>query len=207
VKLAYLPSLGQVRLRLTGRHEDAAFLENYLTERAADFQKRVQEHVFGTEKETLETVVGDILRQKGHTLGLAESCTGGYLAHLFTANAGSSDFFTGSIVAYSNIVKQNVLGVSSETLDSFGAVSEECVREMAAGARRVLGVDYAISVSGIAGPGGGTPEKPVGTIWFAIASKEKTVAFPLKFGRDRLKNIQLTTVFVLNTFRKFLIAE
>jgi nicotinamide-nucleotide amidase len=204
VKLAYLPALSQVRLRLTGQHEDAAFLARFLDEKVAELRPLIAEHIFGYEKDSLESVIGDLLRAKGATLGTAESCTGGYLAHLITSVAGSSAYFNGSIVAYSNALKTKHLQVSENLIATEGAVSEAVVCAMAAGARTALDVDYAVAVSGIAGPDGGTPEKPVGTIWFAIATPEGVIAEKLKFGRDRQKNIQLTAVYVFNALRKVL---
>ncbi len=205
VKLAYLPALSQVRLRLTGIHKDEGFLNTFLDSKVDELKLLLGNHIFGYEKDSLEVVVGRLLRESGKTLGTAESCTGGYIAHLITSVAGSSAYFEGSIVSYSNNVKETILGVQPETLREHGAVSEQTVREMAQNALKVLQVDYALSVSGIAGPDGGTPEKPVGTVWYALASKDgRVVAEKLKFGRDRQKNIHLTSVYILNNLRKFI---
>jgi len=207
LKLAYLPSLGEVRLRLTARGEDGAALRKLLDREAGKIRQLLPDIVFGEGDEKLEEVVGKILREKQLRVVTAESCTGGYLAHRITAVAGASDYFQGSIIAYSNELKARLLGVREDTLGRFGAVSEETVREMAEGALRMLGGDLAVAVSGIAGPGGGTPEKPVGTIWVAVASRDKTLARQLRFGKDRLKNIHLTAVYSLNLLRKFLLGE
>jgi nicotinamide-nucleotide amidase len=201
-KLAYLPALSQVRLRLTAQHTDEAFLNDFLDKKQAEMVALVAPHVFGYEKQRLQSVVGDLLKAQNQTLATAESCTGGYIAHLITSIEGSSAYFQGSVVAYDNAVKTNILGVPTSVLETEGAVSEACVRAMAEGAKRLFKVDFAVSVSGIAGPSGGSEEKPVGTIWFAIATPNGTIAEKLKFGRDRSKNIELTSVYVLNALRK-----
>lgn len=205
--LAYLPGLGQVRLRLTARHDDEAFLQNQLDEKTAELARLLPDVVFGKEKESLEEVVGQILLAQNRTIGTAESCTGGYVAHLLTSVAGASRYFPGSLVAYSYEMKQHLLGVKPETLAETGAVSEETVREMALGALDFLSVDVAVAISGIAGPGGGTEEKPVGLVWLAIADRERVFVQKLKFGRDRQKNIQLTGTYSLHFLRKFLLGE
>lgn len=202
IKLAYLPALSQVRLRLSGTHENEAFLNEMLDAKKVEMVALIAPHVFGYEKQSLESVIGDLLKAKRQTLATAESCTGGYIAHLITRIAGSSAYFRGGIVAYENAVKTQVLGVPTSILETDGAVSEACVRAMAEGAKRLLGVDFAVSVSGIAGPDGGSDEKPVGTIWFAIATPNGTSAEKLKFGRDRMKNIELTSVYVLTALLK-----
>jgi nicotinamide-nucleotide amidase len=212
IRLAYLPSLGQVRLRLSGRWPEATIppdaadrLKTEVEAYAEKLRQLLPDVIYGAEDDTLEQVVGRLLCEQGRTLGCAESCTGGYVSHLITTVPGSSEYFTGSIISYSNEMKQSLLGVRTETLRQFGAVSEQTVLEMASGALEVLKVDIALSVSGIAGPGGGTPEKPVGTVWMAVADRERSVAQKHVFARDRLKNIQLAAVFGLNMVRKFLL--
>ncbi len=212
IRLAYLPSLGQVRLRLSGRWPEATVppdaadrLKTEVEAYAEKLRQLLPDVIYGAEDDTLEQVVGRLLCEQGRTLGCAESCTGGYVSHLITTVPGSSEYFTGSIISYSNEIKQSLLGVRAETLRQFGAVSEQTVLEMARGALEVLKVDIALSVSGIAGPGGGTPEKPVGTVWMAVADRERSVAQKHVFARDRLKNIQLAAVFGLNMVRKFLL--
>ncbi len=210
IKLAYLPALGQVRLRLTGVwpgeiHPDSeAVLTNEVENYTATLRNTIGDLVFGAEIQTLQGVVGEKLRALGLTLSTAESCTGGYISHLITSEAGASDFFTGSAVTYSNEMKISLLGVNPETINAFGAVSEETVREMAEGAVKNLGSDVAIAVSGIAGPGGGSPEKPVGTVWIAVSNGARTTAQTYIFGRDRGKNIQMAGVYALNMLNKFL---
>lgn len=213
IKLAYLPALGQVRLRLTGQWPGAvvptaeALLNAELDEKKEALRCLIPDLVFGEESATLQEVLGDILRRKGKQFGTAESCTGGYVAHLMTLVPGASDYFPGSVVSYSYEMKSKLLGVKPSTLEQYGAVSAEAVAEMAEGARATLGVDVSLAISGIAGPGGGTPEKPVGTVWMAVSDAERTIVARHIFGRDRAKNIQLTGVYALNMVRKFLLGE
>lgn len=211
IKLAYLPALGQVRLRLTGiwpgevTANAEATLAAELDAKTTDLEALIPDLVFGRETESLAGVVGKILLEQRKQFGTAESCTGGYVAHLITSVPGASAYFPGAVVSYSYEMKQNLLGVRPETLTSFGAVSEEAVREMSLGALDALGADIALSISGIAGPDGGTPDKPVGTVWMAVSDRERTVVQKHLFGRDRLKNIQLTGTYALNLVRKFLL--
>lgn len=145
----------------------------------------------------IEEQIGVELRSRHLMMGTAESCTGGYIAHLITRIAGSSDYFSGGIISYSNEVKQHVLGVSATSLSEYGAVSCSVVEQMALGAIRVLGCDCAVATSGIAGPGGGTPDKPVGTVWIAAAFKDKVLSKCFHFGMERIENIQLAANTVL----------
>jgi nicotinamide-nucleotide amidase len=193
VKLAYLPQSGIIRLRLSACLED----ENQVNEAINTLKKQlldiVKEYVLYDEDRKMEVIAGEELRKRGLTIGTAESCTGGAIASLITSVPGSSDYFVGSIVSYSNRVKSNVLGVSISDLEICGAVSKQVVEQMAQGALRVLGCDYAIATSGIAGPGGGTETKPVGTVWIAVANKEKIVSKAYHFTKDREQNIARTT--------------
>ena len=209
VKLAYLPdtSLGRVRLRLTARGADAEVLEKELDRLQAIVEKQLGSHIFGYGETNIEAEVGALLKAQGKTVATAESCTGGNIAKRFTANAGASAYFMGGTVVYSNEIKTRLLGVSPDTLDQFGAVSEQTVREMVAGTLSRLGVDYAIAVSGIAGPDGARPDKPVGTIFVAVGSAEKTYTRRLQFGNDRARNIEMTTSQALNMLRLILIGE
>lgn len=207
IKLAYLPAMGQVRLRLTGTGDDEAALQNLLDIKAKELENIIPEIVFGYGDISLEQAVGEMLRVRELTLGTAESCTGGYLAHRITSIPGSSDYFQGSIVSYSNEIKMKLLHVNSETLDQYGAVSEQTVIEMVQGALNTLNVDIAIAVSGIAGPGGGTPEKPVGLVWLAIGNRTTIQTRKVQSGRDRLKNIQYSGTMALNLIRQFLQEE
>ena len=203
IKLAYLPNLGHVRLRLTAKGTDRNAVEALLDQQVEKLQALIPDLIFGYGEDSLEMVVGRMLRERSLKLATAESCTGGYLAHLITSVAGSSDYFSGSVVAYSNAVKVDQLGVRPETLEKYGAVSEQTVIEMAQGVRSLLGTDIGVGISGIAGPGGGTAEKPVGTIWLAVADKNQTQTDKLQLGKDRLINIQYTGNFTLNFIRRF----
>lgn len=203
-KLAYLPQIAQVRLRITGSGVDEATLHQILDEKAAIIKERFADIIYGYDTETLESAVGKMLRERGLKLATAESCTGGYMAHRITSVAGSSDYFVGSVIAYANEVKMQVLGVKAETLDNHGAVSEQTVIEMAEGAVKVLPADIAISISGIAGPGGGSDTKPVGLAWIAVSNGQVTKTFSIRAGKDRDKNIQYFTVHALNQLRLFL---
>lgn len=205
IKLAYLPHFGQVRLRLTATGTDEVTLDRELNEQVQRVLPLIENNVFGFDGDELETVVGKLLKDKGLTLGIAESCTGGYVSAQITKVSGSSAYFQGGIVSYSNDVKIGQLGVQPETLAQFGAVSEETIRQMAEGVRRALGTDVGIATSGIAGPDGGTPDKPVGTVWIAYATDGRTVTRLLKLGQYRDQNIQLTTTYVLNLLREEII--
>ena len=192
VKLAYLPSLGSVRLRLTGHPAGQPDLRPRMLALPPALRERIGEHIFSEEDTPLEVVVGQLLQQRHWQLGTAESCTGGAVAARLTSVPGSSAYFRGSVVAYANEVKEQVLGVAASTLAEHGAVSEATVREMAEGARARLGCDVAVATSGIAGPGGGTPTKPVGTICIACATPTGTVTRQLGVDRGRATNIDYT---------------
>lgn len=207
IKLAYLPAMGQVRLRLTGTGDDETELHNLLDVKAKELENLIPEIVFGYGDVLLEQVIGEMLRLRELTLGTAESCTGGYVAHRLTSISGSSEYFQGSIISYSNEIKMKILGVKPETLDQYGAVSEQTVIEMVQGALDALNVDIAIAVSGIAGPGGGTLEKPVGLVWLAIGNRSIIRTQKVQSGRDRLKNIQYSGTMALNLIRQFLQEE
>lgn len=207
VKLAYLPSLGTVRLRLTARGDDEAFLNQQLDTLKAELESVISYAVAGYDEDTMPIVIGRMLRERGLKIGSAESCTGGYLAHLLTSVAGSSEYFEGSVIAYSYDLKEKLLNVSSEVLNTEGAVSENCVKEMVRGAVERMGVDIAVAVSGVAGPGGGTPEKPVGTVWLAVGDKESIITTKLGIDRGRLKNIEYAANSGLNLIRKFLLQK
>ena len=202
IKLAYLPSFGGVKLRLTATGTDLTLIDRELAEQVEHVMPLIEKNVFGFDDDELETVVGTLLKDKSLTLGVAESCTGGYLSAQITKVPGSSAYFWGSIVSYSNAVKVTQLGVRPETLEQFGAVSEETIRQMAEGVRQALGTHVGIATSGIAGPDGGTPDKPVGTIWIACATNQRTVTRLLKLGQYRDQNIQLTSTYLLNMLRE-----
>jgi nicotinamide-nucleotide amidase len=205
VKLAYLPSLGTVRLRLTARGDDEAFLNTQLDALKVDLEKVVGYALAGYDDDTMPVAMGRMLTSQGLTLGIAESCTGGYLSHLMTTVSGSSAYFEGSVIVYSYNLKQKLLNVSKDMLDTEGAVSEKCVQDMVQGTLDALNVDVAIAISGIAGPHGGTPEKPVGTVWVAVGNREKTITYKINLDRGRLKNIEYAANTALNLLRKFLL--
>lgn len=207
IKLAYLPNFGMVRLRLTSQGDNKDQLETDMQSYFEELQKAVKQYLVTNEDEGLEKVVGKILLQQNQTMGLAESCTGGYISHLITSIPGSSAYFKGSVVSYSNEIKEAVLGVSSSTLQTEGAVSEATVREMVSGALTTLQTDYALAVSGIMGPDGGSEEKPVGTVWIATGNKEKTDCIQLNLRFDRKRNIEMTAMHALNFLRKFILAN
>ena len=197
IKLAYLPSLGQVKLRLTSVGNDIDQLRADINQSIEDLKPYAGKYIYGYDSDTIEQVVGQILKSKNLSIATAESCTGGYLAHMITSVPGSSTYYKGSILAYANEIKTAQLGVSPATLETFGAVSEETVIEMAQGVRRAMSTDVGISTSGIAGPDGGTADKPVGTIWIAIVTPDTTVAKKLALYKDRKLNISATAVAAL----------
>jgi nicotinamide-nucleotide amidase len=197
IKLAYLPSLGSVRLRLTGTSDGQPDLRGRMLALLPPLRERIGDYIFAEEDSPLEVVVGQLLKAKNWQLGTAESCTGGSVAARITSVPGSSAYFRGSVVAYDNDIKEALLGVNAETLAQHGAVSEATVREMAEGARARLGCDVALATSGIAGPGGGTPLKPVGTICIACATPSGTVSRQINIDRGRQTNIEYTAQAVL----------
>jgi competence/damage-inducible protein CinA C-terminal domain len=201
IKLAYLPGLSQVRLRLTAYGTDREQLQRENLAWAERLKPLVGEYIFGYGNDDLEVVLGRSLRESKLTLAVAESCTGGHLAHMITSVPGSSSYFIGGIVAYANEIKIKELGVQQSTLKQYGAVSEQTVIEMAQGVRKKFGTDIGLSTSGIAGPDGGTPEKPVGNVWIAYADKDKTVTRKLQLSKDRLLNIRMTSNLILNLLR------
>jgi len=205
VKLAYLPKLGQVRLRLSGYGDDENLLKEKVNQYAARIIERVANFVVAEEDIPLEKMIMDKLAEKGQTLSIAESCTGGYISHLFTQHAGASKIFLGGAISYSYNLKESILGVKAETLAKYGAVSEQTVTEMVEGALHQFKSDYAIAVTGIAGPDGGTEDKPVGTVWIGLATKGKTQIKKFTFGSKRAQNIErsaISALIMLNTLIK-----
>lgn len=202
IKLAYLPSLSEVKLRLTALGDDTEKLKIETAELVEKLKPLAGEYIYGYGNDPLEVVIGNTLREKKLTLSVAESCTGGYLSHLITSVPGSSDYFLGSIIPYAYEIKKKQLGVKAETLEQHGAVSEPTIIEMANLVRTKFNTDIGVATSGIAGPGGATPDKPVGTVWIAYSDKHKTVTKKLQLGKDRLINIKITAVVVLNLIRQ-----
>lgn len=207
IGLAYLPKLGVVRLRLSGRGSDIDILNKEIDLYASQIVALVDEFVIIEADLPLEKAILDTMSGHGLTLSTAESCTGGYLASLLTQHAGSSKVFLGGAVSYSNALKTSMLSVSEETIYEFGAVSEETVLEMADGAKANYGSDYAISVSGVAGPDGGSEEKPVGTVWVAVAGKTKTISKKFQFGNKRAQNIERSAINALYLLHKLVKEE
>jgi len=204
ISLAYLPSVGHVKLRLTAVGDDKEILKQEVQSLIDDLMPMAAKYIYGYDGMTLEKAVGEMLLAKGKTIALAESCSGGYVQHKITSVAGSSAYFQGGVVPYHNDHKINVLGVNPDTLVQFGAVSEECVKKMAEGVRKLFKSDIGAASSGIAGPDGGTEDKPVGTVWIAYADGEQTVAKKLQLTQNRALNIDLTGISVLNLVRKSL---
>ena len=207
IKLAYLPGYGMVKLRLTAKGDDKEKMEKELDEKFSVLKELVNEWLVTDKDENLATVVIKILREKNKTIGTAESCTGGYIAHLITSNPGSSVGYKGSIISYANDVKEKILGVTDKTLRTVGAVSEETVIQMVKGAIEKLNVDFVVATSGIMGPDGGTDEKPVGTVWIAAGNKGKVETAKLAFRFDRERDIEMTSHAALNFLRKFILAN
>jgi nicotinamide-nucleotide amidase len=204
LKLAYLPHYGNVRLRLTGISNDKDKLEKELEEQSRTLKPLVKEWLVIDDDMTIQQVVAKILKSRKQTVGTAESCTGGYIAHLLTIDPGASSNFKGTIVAYDNQVKEEILGVRHDTIESVGAVSEETVKEMVKGVLEKLKTDYALATSGIMGPDGGSDDKPVGTVWIAVGNSKKIEAQQFNFRFDRLRNIEQTAHTALNMLRKFI---
>jgi nicotinamide-nucleotide amidase len=207
IKLAYLPNYGMVRLRLSSRKNEKETAGAMVDQKFEALQLLVRKYLVAVDDEPMQHNVGKLLIERKKTLSTAESCTGGYIAHLITAQPGASAYYNGTIVSYSNNVKENVLQVSKENLDNFGAVSEQVVIDMAKGALKKMKTDYAIAVSGIMGPDGGTETKPVGTVWIAVADNSKQVAQKFHFRFNRQRNIELTAVNAFNLLRSFLLDE
>lgn len=206
MKLAYLPSLERLRLRLSIKGENREHLEKLLDEQVNKLKKHLGNKVFGYEDSSLQEAIGILLKENKQTVATAESCTGGNIAHLITSIAGSSEYFKGSVVAYDNHIKQNVLNVDEQSLMKHGAVSKEVVEQMALGVQKLMKTDFAIATSGIAGPSGGTVEKPVGTTWIAVATpKGEVYAKKYVLGTQREQNIRRASALALNNLRKLLI--
>jgi nicotinamide-nucleotide amidase len=207
IKLAYLPASGVIKLRLTSTGKEYNALLSAVNEQVKILYNTIPEFIYSDEEESLETVIGKLLKAKNQTVATAESCTGGEIAHLITGVAGSSAYYKGSVIAYSNSVKIQQLGVKPATIEDYGAVSEQTVSEMAIRARLLFNTDYAVATSGIAGPDGATPGKPVGTLWTAVASSAGIISEKRTFGNDRITNIKRFSLAALNQLRKQIIRE
>jgi len=207
IKLAYLPSPLMVRLRLSAYGSDKSLLETEIANQVKELLVIIPENIFGFDHDNLAMVIGRTLVKSSQTLAVAESCTGGNIAHYVTSNPGSSAYFKGGVVAYSNEIKTSLLNVSSEIIDKFGAVSQEVAEAMAQGARKVLQADYSVATTGIAGPYGGTEEKPIGTVWIAVAGASGVKSKMYLFKHNRERNIIRTSQTALNMLRIFILNE
>ena len=204
IKLAYLPKLGQVRLRLSAYGDNEELLKDEVNQYAAKLIERMGSIVVAEEDVALEKAILNIMEKSKLSLSVAESCTGGYLSHLFTQHAGSSKVFLGGAVSYSNNLKETILGVKHDTLLKFGAVSEEAATEMVQGALANFKSDFAVAITGIAGPDGGTTDKPVGTVWIAVASNQQTIVKKFIFGNKRQQNIERSATSALGMLNTLL---
>ncbi len=207
IKLAYLPNYRMVKLRLTAKGDNRGELEAEIGKYFAAMKGYVAQWLVAEQDITIVEIVSKLLQERNEWVATAESCTGGYIAHLLSARPGSSRSFKGSIVSYANEVKENMLGVQRSTLESYGAVSEQTVKEMAGSVLQLLHVDYGIATSGVMGPDGGTTEKPVGTVWIAIAGRGKVVAEKHFVHMDRKRNVEITASIALNMLRRFMVQE
>jgi len=205
IKLAYLPASGVIKLRLTGTGKEHEPLSYLINDQVNKLYKIIPDYIYGENEESLEMVIGKLLKEKNSTVCTAESCTGGEIAYMITSVPGSSAYYKGSVVAYANSVKTQLLGVQEGLIEKNGAVSEQVVQDMATGARNLFKTEYAVATSGIAGPDGGTEAKPVGTIWIAVASEKGIVTEKQVFGNDRLTNIKRFSLAALNLLRKQII--
>lgn len=205
IKLAYLPGNGQVKLRLTGIGDDLSHLQQLVQMEVEKLEKQIPEYIYSTKNQEMPEVIGELLVEQQKTIAVAESCTGGYLAHLISEVPGCSRYFMGSVTSYDNSIKIGELGVSPQTLEQFGAVSEQTAAEMAEGIRQKMKVDFALATTGVAGPSGGSEEKPVGTVWIACAGPKETVTQKLQLTTQRGTNIRWASYLTLNLLRKELI--
>lgn len=207
IKLAYLPNPMSVRLRLSAIGDNLGRLKQMVEEETAGLIQLISDYVYGYDDDTLPEVVGKLMVENNKTLAVAESCTGGFISHLITLVPGSSGYYKGGLMAYSNEVKENLLKVDPKIINLNGAVSENVVKQMAEGLKKLMKVDYTISTSGIAGPGGGTDEKPIGTVWIAVAGPERTITEKFVFGDNRERNIIRSSYSALQMLRKMIIND
>lgn len=207
IKLAYLPNYGLVRLRLSGMGTDRKQLESSLANTITELKKIVSKYLVTDKDDSMQVVLQKLLQSRNETVSTAESCTGGYIAHLLTSIPGSSSWYEGSVVSYSYSAKEDLLQVPKTMLLEHGAVSEEVVTKMAEGALKSIHATYTIAVSGIMGPGGGMPDKPVGTVWMAAGNRKKIITKKLQLRFDRKKNIEITAIHALNLLRLFIVEE
>ena len=202
LSLAYLPQHGMVRLRLSGRHENADLLHRTLDNEVEKLTKLIPEYVFAMQDEPIERTVFDLLINRNKTFASAESCTGGNIAHKITLIPGSSEIFKGTAVTYATPMKTKVLGVPAETIEKSGVVSREVVEGMAQGVRKLMEADFGVATTGVAGPSGGTEENPVGTVWIGVASANRVVSKRFNFGKDRENVINRATIMAYEMLRE-----
>jgi nicotinamide-nucleotide amidase len=207
IKLAYLPASGVIKLRLTASGPDRKLLSAAINDQVKKLYDTIPEYIYGEDEESLEMVIGRLLKEKTGTVCTAESCTGGEIAHMITSIRGSSAYYKGSVVAYANSIKTQLLKVDEVIIEKDGAVSEKVVVQMAIGARDLFKTDYSVAISGIAGPDGGSETKPVGTVWIAVASEKGVTTENRVFGNDRLINIRRFSLAAFNLLRKHIISE
>ncbi len=207
VKLAYLPSYGIIKLRLTGIGTNSGKLGKEVEGQVRKLYTIIPHLIYGENEDPFEAVVGRLLKEQGRTICTAESCTGGKIAQMLTSIPGSSLYYKGSVIAYDNSIKTDLLGVPEDILEKYGAVSEQVVERMAKGVRELLKADYSVATSGIAGPDGGTASKPVGTIWIAVSTPQATVSQKYIYGSERVININRFSLAALNLVRKQIISS
>lgn len=207
IKLAYLPSYDGVKLRLSSLGEDRTQLEKAIENEIKTLQTIIPSAIYSTTEQKVEEVIGALLLKNRATISTAESCTGGYISHLITSISGSSEYYKGAVISYSNEIKMNELGVLESDLKNYGAVSQQVVEQMAKGVKAKMKTDYALATSGIAGPTGGTEEKPVGTVWIALATPNRVVSIKYSFGKNRERNILKASATALNMLREELSRE
>ncbi len=202
IKLAYLPSPGRVKLRLSSIGKDRQVLQSAIDKEIEKLNIIIPKYIYSAENEDLAIVIGNYLRENNLTIATAESCTGGYISHLITKISGSSDYYKGSVISYANEIKMNELNVAQSDLENYGAVSQQVVEQMALGVQQKMNTDYAIATSGIAGPTGGTDEKPVGTVWIAVATPNGVISKKYLFGKQREVNIERAAIAALGMLRR-----
>ncbi|MFO8022820.1 MAG: nicotinamide-nucleotide amidohydrolase family protein, partial [Perlabentimonas sp.] len=207
IKVAYLPSPTSIRIRLSSAGDSEVEIKQKIDKEIDELKRIIPSNVFGYDNDTMSLIVGKLLSKYNKTLAVAESCTGGEISHQITSNSGSSSYFTGGIVAYSNSIKVSELGVNENTIDTYGAVSKETVEAMAKGIRERFNTNYGIATSGIAGPTGATAGKPVGTVWIAVSSDRTVISKVFQFGGNRERNITRSAVTALNMLRLLIIEE
>ncbi len=207
ISLAYLPSSGVIKLRLTAKGTDRDLLTGIIVEQVKKLYRTIPELIYGEDEKSLEKVIGELLKERKQTVSTAESCTGGKIAEMITSIAGSSAYYKGSVIAYDNSLKKHLLGVPDDLIKKYGAVSRQVVEQMALGARKLMGTDFSVATSGIAGPDGGTDSKPVGMVWIAVSSDKGTIAEKYIYGSERIQNILRFSNAALNLLRLQIIRQ